>query len=294
MSAYCRHAETDTPIDWEAALPLDVQTDHELNLVDSDTESNLVVFAEYAAAAYHNVEGWNCNACTKTNRTENTTVIKQFSQMYPSSNGYLAVNDRLKRIILGFRGSRSVLSYVSDLKIKMTQWPPSQPESYVHSGFLDVYLASFEHFHTLVEEELIRRPDYTLAITGHSLGGAVSVLAAIDLALKHPELTGRVELYTYGQPRVGNRYMALLFDSLPLASAFRVTNMQDVVPRLPLRSWGYSNFNHEYWIRTDDVKLVHCAVEEKLETELCSLSSQELPSHRWLTQHLKFWDVVFW
>jgi triacylglycerol lipase len=50
---------------------------------------------------------------------------------------------------------------------------------------------------------LDKYPTAEIFVTGHSLGGALAVLAAVDI--KHnisPE--SEVILYTYGQPRVGN------------------------------------------------------------------------------------------
>ncbi len=39
-------------------------------------------------------------------------------------------------------------------------------------------------------------------VTGHSLGGALAVFAALDIKETLPKT--HVRLYTYGQPRVGN------------------------------------------------------------------------------------------
>ena len=51
-----------------------------------------------------------------------------------------------------------------------------------------------------------------LLITGHSLGGALAVLAAFDI--KRAMGSFRVELYTYGTPYPGNRAFARQFNAL--------------------------------------------------------------------------------
>ena len=51
-----------------------------------------------------------------------------------------------------------------------------------------------------------------LLVTGHSLGGALAVLAAFDIKLAISSL--RVEVYTYGTPYPGNRAFAREFDEL--------------------------------------------------------------------------------
>ena len=51
-----------------------------------------------------------------------------------------------------------------------------------------------------------------LLVTGHSLGGALAVLAAFDIKLAIGSL--RVEMYTYGTPYPGNRAFAREFNEL--------------------------------------------------------------------------------
>lgn len=65
----------------------------------------------------------------------------------------------------------------------------------------------------MVKEQLLLHSAYTLVVTGHSLGGALAVLAA--LTLKHSyfatdEYVGTnkkcaVRVYSYGAPRMGVR-----------------------------------------------------------------------------------------
>ena len=45
-------------------------------------------------------------------------------------------------------------------------------------------------------------------VVGHSMGGAVATLCALDLLFTFQLDPGRVRLYTYGSPRVGNQAFA--------------------------------------------------------------------------------------
>ena len=69
-----------------------------------------------------------------------------------------------------------------------------------------------------------QRTSLPLFITGHSLGGALALLAT---RLTAPDVTGAC--YTFGAPRIGN-YECFRFIKTPV---YRVVNSSDVVPRVP-------------------------------------------------------------
>ena len=67
-----------------------------------------------------------------------------------------------------------------------------------------------------------------IVISGHSLGGGVSTLCAVDLASVYP---GKVVSYTFAAPRVGNSELCSLIDKR--LNIYRIVNSCDVVPTLP-------------------------------------------------------------
>ncbi|CAN0306134.1 unnamed protein product, partial [Ectocarpus fasciculatus] len=50
---------------------------------------------------------------------------------------------------------------------------------------------------------LLKNQDWHVYITGHSLGGALATLAALDHRRRYPE--AKVTMYNFGSPRVGNK-----------------------------------------------------------------------------------------
>jgi predicted lipase len=89
----------------------------------------------------------------------------------------------------------------------------------------------------------------TLRITGHSLGGALATLLAIDVAANGGFASPTV--YTFGSPRVGDKVFAGTYDSL-VANSWRVANLNDLVPQVPPLLAGYVHVDAEVPINSDD------------------------------------------
>jgi len=91
----------------------------------------------------------------------------------------------------------------------------------------------------------------TLWVTGHSLGGALATLAVDRLTEKGLEVSG---MYTFGQPRVGDRQFADNFDSKMKRYAFRFVDDEDLVTKVPFPP-GYKHVGNEYFF--DNKGILH-------------------------------------
>jgi pimeloyl-ACP methyl ester carboxylesterase len=125
----------------------------------------------------------------------------------------------------------------------------------VHMGFFESWkdcrrliIPHLEHLHDFY-------PSYNLHLVGHSLGGAVAALAALETEVLgwHPTVT------TFGEPRIGNaglrdylNEMFELYESDNLdgngGRYRRMTHTNDPVPLLPLTEWGYKMHSGEIYI----------------------------------------------
>lgn len=107
----------------------------------------------------------------------------------------------------------------------------------MHSGFTKAYLAARSDIHAVVQQSSMAR----WIMTGHSLGGALAKLCAVDLQYNFsPKIS--VELYAFGAPRVGNNAFAESYDRR-VPNSWRFVNGNDVVSGLPRRWQRYRHVN---------------------------------------------------
>ena len=109
-----------------------------------------------------------------------------------------------------------------------------------HKGFVDAIAEIWEPLVAAVEAEL-KANDRPLWITGHSLGGALALLAAWLFKRRFVPVH---EVCTFGAPRIGNREACAAFDREFAGRIFRYVNGRDPVPKLPTMSLVANEFLH--------------------------------------------------
>jgi predicted lipase len=114
-----------------------------------------------------------------SNGTTNVTLLGKFTKVY----GLTAVHSPSKSIIVSFRGTRNLNNWLNNLLFAKPDVPfPTAPEgAKVHFGFLKDYLQVRESLVYSFSKLRKALPEYTVHYIGHSLGGALAVLAALDL-----------------------------------------------------------------------------------------------------------------
>ena len=92
--------------------------------------------------------------------------------------------------------------------------------------------------------------DIALLFTGHSRGAATANLAAsyaddMTTGLRPLAPLENIYCYTFATPEVTEFANTddVLYDNI-----FNIMNPSDIVPRLPLASWGYSRYGHDLWL----------------------------------------------
>ncbi|HXR17271.1 MAG TPA: hypothetical protein VN777_13845 [Terriglobales bacterium] len=73
----------------------------------------------------------------------------------------------------------------------------------------------------------------SLTICGHSLGGALATLLALDVAAHASSPFNTPMVYTYASPKAGDPLFVTTYDQA-VPNTFRIANRLDLVPKLPL------------------------------------------------------------
>ncbi len=144
--------------------------------------------------------------------------------------GLMGSNPTSRIAFLSFRGTSDIEEWVADIDALPDDYRPISGFGQVHSGFQDVY--------ELVRQNIAANLATAAAgcdqilITGHSLGAALAVLAAPDVARNMPPNTIEPRVLTFAGPRVGLSDFAASFNAA-IESCYRVVNFLDLVPYLP-------------------------------------------------------------
>ncbi|CAD7703470.1 unnamed protein product [Ostreobium quekettii] len=147
-------------------------------------------------------------------------------------------------ILVCFRGTSSKANVVADLKFWRTPHPPGRGLTMlsmipmVHKGFLDSWTAKgfnhklLEKIRSIMGSPEFDYPKLRILVSGHSLGGAIAVLAAHDIRRYCAVKPHQLSCYTFGCPRVGNHMFADEHNRV-VPDTWHVINNLDPVPRMP-------------------------------------------------------------
>lgn len=202
------------------------------------------LFLSYAAyCPADQIMNWSCFFC---NNNSDVSAFKPVMTVYNASTdifGYVGYTGTIAQVI--FRGTHvsSLQNWVDDLNFAHTSPFSDIPGAFVHSGFYQSWLSVKSQVLTglkLLESKITPTEYY---FSGHSLGAAVSVIAAVDIG---PSFNLPITCYNYGDPRVGNNVFASYFNA-HIGTTYRMVNQHDIVPHLPTKELGFWHISTEVW-----------------------------------------------
>jgi len=193
--------------------------------------------------------------------SQRVTETLRNSVLYSFSNllmGYaLRAKDDSHGIIV-IRGTVSSDEWFNNLNYQLVPFHPLNIEyGRVHNGIRDVYKGLRGRYRQLVDEF---DTDMPLYLVGHSLGAAISQLAALDIAIKSPERRAQMRVYAYAAPRAGDPMFAEVYDRL-VATSYRIVNICDAIPYVPFEELGavFKRVIHPYAHTKGELAFVHQA-----------------------------------
>lgn len=137
-----------------------------------------------------------------------------------------------ERLIVAFRGTEpeNLSDWFTDVKIELerTEWRNAR----VHQGFYTTLNSIWQQL--CADIFSLRTQSQPIDFTGHSLGGALALLAAARFAYEETEQRQMIgEIYTFGQPRTGDGNFTQCVQDLFPRNYFRFVNDLDAVAHLP-------------------------------------------------------------
>lgn len=217
--------------------------------------ANAQILAQASAVAYGTAD-----RCARWAKSSGFTGAFDFFD-HQDTQGFVAESG--DAVIVAFRGTQpnQPMDWFADFRATSDPWDHNAGK--VHSGFYSalrkvwgVTLPNGE----VLPKRLVNRGTKTIWITGHSLGGALAELCAAQAMF-----VGRIPVqgvYTFGQPRVGNKDFATAVNEKLGSGVYRFVNDRDIVPRVPLFTMGFCHYGSQrFFDHAGESRTVDCAVE---------------------------------
>ncbi|MGC1308496.1 MAG: lipase family protein [Phormidesmis sp.] len=167
--------------------------------------------------------------------------FRYFNNRGRDTQAYMFRTDQF--MVLAFRGSQEPQDWMTNFTTQLRNFTirkdgvttASSYQGRVHTGFFLAWaiieksvLAQIRRWRKdLADAGKLLPPLY---ITGHSLGGALATMAAAALVDNGIQVAG---VYTFGQPRVGDRTFVTQLNLNTGGRVFRFVNHNDIVPHVP-------------------------------------------------------------
>ncbi|OHF02786.1 lipase [Colletotrichum orchidophilum] len=245
----------------DARAPVATLDERAVTVTSTDL-TNFEYYVQMVAATSCNSEAaagalitCGANACpdVEANRGQ---IVGTFSGLVSGLEGFVATDPVRKNIVIAIRGSSNVRNWITNLLFGFDDCD-FVDDCKVHTGFANGLDEIRDSLLASVKSAKAANPSYTIIATGHSLGGAVVTIAAAELRRDgYP-----VDIYTYGSPRVGNHAFVNFVTNQPGAE-YRVTHVDDPVPRLPPILFDYQHTSPEYWLSTGGATTINYGIND--------------------------------
>ena len=197
---------------------------------------------------------------------------------YSVSGCVMVVSSHSQKYVAAvFRGTDSTNDWINDLQAnKVPFGPDGDPihgvDVLVHKGFNKELFntgkhedCQFDRVLNVIKNITSVYPDYQIITTGHSLGGALSILMAAGLADllvsskihdsprndDHAHSTTSISAITFAAPLTGDPIFKEYVDSMSHLGVWNHVLLNDIVPHVPYEKWNYTHPGHTVWFQKE-------------------------------------------
>ena len=166
---------------------------------------------------------------TRSQKPETVDMRAAQAVTNPERFGFVALDRASGGAVVSFRGTMTPEEWVKDFTAISQPFDALPGFGFVHLGFEQMW----DRVQRSVKSGLSLIPNGSrITFVGHSLGGAMAVLGAADIAVTFGQCRGlQVECFTVGSPRPGGIRFAWNF-ARAVPKYMRFTNDKDPVPRV--------------------------------------------------------------
>ncbi|KAI0157565.1 lipase [Xylariaceae sp. FL1272] len=234
---------------------------------DSVDLATFKLYAQYSGAAYCNSQMAAGTTITCSNSvcpdvtSAGATVQATFAGSSTDLQGFVAVDPGHQAIVVSMRGSSSLNNFITDFEFFQEDCPLVSGGQ-VHIGFAKAWSEVSTAVLAALKTATAANPSYRIVFTGHSLGAAVSSLGAA-----YARAQGyTIDMINFGSPRFGNDILVDFVTNQP-GIEWRMTHLDDPVPRLPPKLFNYRHTSPEYWLSNGEDDTTNYAASD---VKICS------------------------
>lgn len=263
--SHCKHTKSDVP-DGECAVPIESGSGAGY---DFQYARRMLHFAGAAYCDGSQVESWSCGEhCNSESGIEMLTYINHKLAVLAGFVGYDRQQDA---IVVSFRGtvSTSIIDWINNLSYTKAYPWSKYPKAGVHHGFNDAWNNLKSDVVTAISAIRAVHSTTKVLMTGHSLGAAIAINAAMDLKLFHGLYPTFVD---FGRPRAGDAGFAEALAAEGI-TGYRITHHNDLVPHAPPEAMGFYHTPREVYYAgsvADSYTVCDGSGEDPLCSDKCS------------------------
>jgi Lipase (class 3) len=153
------------------------------------------------------------------------------------SIGLICQVDQTGDVAIAIRGTEGILEWVHDAEFDQVPCPFLAGAGHTEDGFTAMYeslrtaaVSGSPSVVNALAKLPFPNPVSSVTICGHSLGGALATLLALDIAAN--TVFSGPAVYSYGSPRTGDSLFASTYNQV-VKNSYRIANRLDIVPALP-------------------------------------------------------------